>query len=198
MLMEFCQVPEEKLLNEAHAGSMEAFAELVRRHEKRVRGFLAKYLFDHPIVDDLAQDVFLAMFEKFKNGDAPKSVSRWLITVAKFKAIDFLRAKSNQKCQASDQLDQLLVKTQMQKIEESEFQTVEESEALRQCLSRLSPEHRKLVDAFYFENSTAESIARKTDRKPASIRMKLLRIRKALGKCIKKATSVSINQRGHQ
>ena len=190
--MKFGQVTDEELLREAHAGSMGAFEEIVRRHQGRVRGFLANYLFDNPVVDDLAQEVFLAMFEKLQKGSVPQALSRWLVTVAKFKAIDFLRSKSKLNCQASDHLDQLLLESQEQRLDQSKERSLEESEALRLCMKQLSPEHRELVDAFYFENTTAESIARSSQRKPASIRMMLLRIRKALGKCIRKRTEASV------
>ena len=52
------------------------------------------------------------------------------------------------------------------------------------CLEQLPKKARELIDRYYFDQQTANSIAKKTDISAGSVRMKLLRIRQILQKCI--------------
>jgi RNA polymerase sigma factor (sigma-70 family) len=55
---------------------------------------------------------------------------------------------------------------------------------LRKCIDRLPPESRWTVEEHYFRRQTLESIAERQGRSGGAVRMMLLRIRTALGKCI--------------
>jgi len=52
------------------------------------------------------------------------------------------------------------------------------------CLEQLPNKSRKLIDGYYFNQQSANSIAKKADISAGSVRMKLLRIRQILQKCI--------------
>ena len=49
---------DDELMRLAAAGLLEAFSELVRRHERAVRGFCARLLASREQGDDAAQEVF--------------------------------------------------------------------------------------------------------------------------------------------
>ena len=58
--------------------------------------------------------------------------------------------------------------------------------ALRECLETLAPESRDVVREHYVDGQSLESIARRQGRKAGTVRMTLLRIRSALGECIRR------------
>ena len=71
----------------------------------------------------------------------------------------------------------------------SEFpESSEVREALQQCIAALPSRSQQLLNAFYFDSQSAESIAVARSQKSSSIRMALLRIRQALAHCIRERT----------
>ncbi len=60
----------------------DAFGELVRRHQSRVRNFLRKLTRDFALADDLAQDAFLHAWDRLHTYRGQGSFVGWLLKVA--------------------------------------------------------------------------------------------------------------------
>jgi len=139
-------------------------------------------------VDDLAQEVFMAALTGVGSFQGQAKFQSWLLSIARHKAIDHLRKRGNQKSVAGQKMDQFVRQRQVaamlgQGIEPADFQ------ALRRCLDKLSDDHRQLIQQVYFEDRSAADVARSTRQAGNAVRMRLMRIRKALSGCIKKETS---------
>jgi RNA polymerase sigma-70 factor, ECF subfamily len=72
----------------------DAFGELVRRHQSRVRNFLRKLSRDYVLADDLAQDAFLHAWDKMHTYTGQGSFIGWLLKVA---YTTFLQSKRKSK-----------------------------------------------------------------------------------------------------
>ncbi len=82
---------DEELVREVLGGREEAFAELVRRHKRRVFATAGRFARDSHQLDDLAQEVFLRVYRhlaKFRH-DAP--FEHWLARLTVTACYDFLR-----------------------------------------------------------------------------------------------------------
>lgn len=73
---------DEHLAEQARRGSLPAFEALVRRHQSVVRGFLRRLGGDHPLADDLAQDVFVTAWRKLDRFDGRGTFRGWLCRIA--------------------------------------------------------------------------------------------------------------------
>ena len=94
--------------------------------------------------------------------------------------------------------DMELARRQILKLEtESEESTEELLAALKECLQSLPDSAHQLVEAFYFQNQSALKIASDSKKKSGAIRMKLLRIRASLQKCIGRKTGTASQQAGN-
>ena len=60
----------------------DAFAELVRRHQSQVRGFLRQLTGDPALADDVAQDTFLRTWRKLHTFSGKGRFGAWLMTLA--------------------------------------------------------------------------------------------------------------------
>ena len=74
--------PEEAVVAQAMSGDDGAFAELVRRRQKRVRDLLRRLSGDHALADDLAQTVFLRAWRGIGALREPGAFGGWLKRVA--------------------------------------------------------------------------------------------------------------------
>jgi len=71
------------LVREAVAGQREAFAELVRRHQAKVRGLLLRLSGgDGSLADDLAQETFLRAYRGLSGFEGRSAFSTWIYRIA--------------------------------------------------------------------------------------------------------------------
>ena len=92
--------PEDDLVEDARRGSREAFAGLVRRHERRVYGLVFRMAGNHSDADDLAQEVFLTAWRSIVSFRQGSSFYTWLYRIAVNTSLTFLRKRSREKDRA--------------------------------------------------------------------------------------------------
>ncbi len=79
----------------AGAGDVEAFRELVERHQRRVFLFVRNLVRHAPDAEDLVQEVFVAAFRKLHSFNAERSqFSTWLLTIARNRCLNHLKRTS--------------------------------------------------------------------------------------------------------
>ena len=89
--------PEDRLVEEARKGGREAFAELVRRHERRVYGVVYRMVGNPSDADDLAQEVFMTAWRSIGSFRGRSSFYTWLYRIAVNASLTFLRKKAREK-----------------------------------------------------------------------------------------------------
>jgi RNA polymerase sigma-70 factor, ECF subfamily len=82
---------DEELFARARDGDEPAFADLVRRYERELFGYLRRYLGDASLAEDVFQNTFLQLYLKRDQYEAGRPVRPWLYTIATHQAIDALR-----------------------------------------------------------------------------------------------------------
>lgn len=179
---------EASLVHRAAAGSAEAFAQLVRLHQVAVRWCLTRYVRDPTTVDDLAQEVFLCAHQQLT---AQRTISRlrpWLLGVARNTAREHLRATSRRREREQGPLQVQLAQWRAERLAMDAGDDEQQEEtfaALHDCLGRLAPESRRVVEEHYFDRQTVATIAKRQGRSGGAVRMMLLRIRTVLWECIR-------------
>jgi RNA polymerase sigma-70 factor, ECF subfamily len=87
-------VAEATLVVLAAGGEVEAFEELVRRREPRLRQFLRRVCSDNALADDLSQQAFLQAWMQLKTLRAPAAFGSWLRQLALNTALQQMRRRS--------------------------------------------------------------------------------------------------------
>ena len=85
---------DEEILARLQAGQMDLFAELVRRYERELFGYLRRYLGRDDLAADVFQNTFLAVFRKIHHYQPGRAARPWLYTIATNQAIDATRRRS--------------------------------------------------------------------------------------------------------
>ncbi len=86
-------ISDTELLRRHLAGEEEAFAALVRRYEKELYNFLARFTGDRALAEDLFQETFLQLHVSAGTFDQSRRLKPWLFTIAANKARDALRRR---------------------------------------------------------------------------------------------------------
>ncbi len=181
------QDDESRLVGEARSGSREAFTALLREHQGRIRAYLGRFVRERSVVDDLAQETFLAAYRSLSGYRDEVPFRFWLLGIARNRALRHAREEQGRRTRA---LDRALAAWSCEAAPEPAEHDRELS-ALRACLDGLPDKSAQLVGAYYFRRRPAAEIARETGRKESAVWMMLLRIRQALRRCIESRTSAA-------
>ena len=87
-------VSDTELLRRHLAGEEAAFGALIRRYEKEIYNFLARFTGDATLAEDLFQETFLQLHLSAATFDQSKRLKPWLFTIAANKARDAMRSRS--------------------------------------------------------------------------------------------------------
>ena len=145
---------DEALLRRVASGDRAAMQALYARHNVRVYRFLVRLLGDVAMAEDLVSDVFLDVWQQAGRFEARSTVTTWLLSSARYKALSALRKRP-----------ELALDMEWAEAIEDDADTPEkaaektsESAALQRCLRKLSFEHREVIDlVYYHERSVAEA-----------------------------------------
>jgi RNA polymerase sigma-70 factor (ECF subfamily) len=175
------------LIEQALKGSQESFCELLRIYQGRVRGYLARYIDDKDVADDLAQETFLIGYRTLGDyrGNAPLGV--WLIGIARNRALLFLRDDARKRLHESAPLQAAFEGWSAKDLEADQASIARrelELIALETCIKKLPQESASLVSGIYEKRTTARKLAHQLGKKEGTLRMMLLRIRGILRECI--------------
>lgn len=89
-------------LAQAMAGDETAFALLVRQHQRMVFSIAWNFFGDHTLSEDLAQEVFVQLFQNLRTIESESHLTFWLRQVTTRKCIDHHRWRAKRKHIALD------------------------------------------------------------------------------------------------
>ena len=89
---------DEQLVEAALTGDRNAFADLVRRHQRALVNHIYRHTGRREGAYDLAQEVFIKVYQSLSSFDPKFRFTTWLYRIASNCAIDFLRKKQPQTC----------------------------------------------------------------------------------------------------
>ncbi|MEZ6143721.1 MAG: sigma-70 family RNA polymerase sigma factor [Zavarzinella sp.] len=170
------------------ADSAEAFAKFVCAHQAAVRWYLMRALRDAAIADDLAQEVFLHVYQRMNEYRGEGSVRAWLLGIARNLALQHVRSVARRRKREKGPLQVQLAEWRMERLSRDPWDDADQEEALaalRGCLNGLAIESQQVVNSHYFDRETIEVIAKRLGRTGGSVRMMLFRIRQSLRDCLR-------------
>lgn len=164
MKAEISHEGDAELVEAARSGRREAFDELANRHFGLVYAIGLARLGNRDQAEDLAQEVFLRAFLLLDQLGSQSLFSHWLSRIARNLAIDWQRSgETASRLIPMVSLDDIPGEVTDVKAPDPrrEAAGAEQSEALREALTRLSPEEREVVLLHYMEGISQHEIARR-------------------------------------
>jgi len=96
------RVEDERLVRALRAGDQDAFGRLFDRWYDRVHDLARRITRDDALAADVAQDAFLAAWQRLDRLDDPASFGGWLLRIARNRALDVVRAPAQARTQADE------------------------------------------------------------------------------------------------
>ena len=168
-------------LNQPDPAKPASFAKLWLQAQHAIGGFVCLHVPDHHLADDILQEVAQLAAENFEQYDHARPFIAWLIGIARNRIAQSYRERGKRPVVFSSEVLDALTNayTDMQPTEDDRL------EGLRNCMSKLSDRHRRVIELRYARQMTSEQIASQVACSPRAVTSMLQRIREALRKCVR-------------
>jgi RNA polymerase sigma-70 factor (ECF subfamily) len=150
---------DEALVRRLLRRDVSAFEELYDRHSRLVHALVLRILQQATTAEEIVQDVFLQLWRNASQYDRSRGpFVPWLLTLARNRALDQLRLKSERQRRREEQAEEL---PSVIAIPDFEGALDEKRRAarVREVMSSLNPQQKRAIELAYFEGLTHTEIA---------------------------------------
>ena len=173
---------DEALIKAIAAGDQPAMRTLYSRHNDRVFRFIIQLVTDAGLAEDLASEVFLDVWSQADRFEGRSQVLTWILSIARHKALSMLAQRRRRVAEFDDIAMELIEDTA-----DTPEQTVLNQDCgaqLRNCLAKMSREHREIIDLFYYHEKSVEEVAEIIHMPRNTVKTRMFYARKRLARLL--------------
>jgi RNA polymerase sigma-70 factor, ECF subfamily len=171
---------DEILVERIAAGDKLAMQVLFARHRTNIYRWLLRFVGNETVAEDLLSDVFFDVWQQAGRYEGRAAVTTWLLSIARFKALSARRRRTDA------ELDETIEATVADSADDPEIalQKKGRNELLRQAITKLSPEHREIIDLVYYHEKSVEDAAYILSIPRATVKTRMFCARKKLAELV--------------
>jgi RNA polymerase sigma-70 factor, ECF subfamily len=168
----------------------EVFVSLLAHKNFEVHAYILTLLPNWADADEVLQRTDIILWRKFSEWRSDENFTAWACGIARYEVKNFLKTRSRDRHIFDDSLVDLLGDTLVDVGKERE-KLGNQQEALRQCLQKLRPRDRDIIEGCYSDTHVAAKVvAQRLGRPVNTIYKALIRIRRVLFNCIQRTLAV--------
>lgn len=177
------ELTDSELIAKSIRGREDSFEELVRRYQRPITAYVYRMLNDYDASLDVAQEVFIKVYNSLEKYSSDYKFSTWLYRIAHNAAIDHMRRNSanlqSLETESEDGAYQLQLESSLLSPEEererSEWRT--EIDAVVRCLPAV---YRELIVLRHSQELSYDEIAEVTELPLGTVKNRLFRAREMM------------------
>ncbi len=151
--------PDATLMQQLLRRDVSAFEELYERHSRIVYSLVLRILRQGSTAEEVVQDVFLQLWRNSARYDASRPLVPWLLTLARNRALDHLRLKSERQRRREDQTEEFPQIAAAAPEYEKALDEKRRAERVRALIGSLPAAQKKAIELAYFEGLSHSEIA---------------------------------------
>lgn len=163
------------------------FIAALTRHQPALEAFCHAQLARRQDAQEALQATCVKLWEKSGDWDPETEFLPWAFAVARFTILSQVRDKMRDRLV----FDEDVVLAMAAETETAAAQFEDRREALGNCLQKLKPDQRDLLQGHYLAGHTVRELSSSTGRSESAMKMILLRLREQLGDCIERQLRLS-------
>lgn len=166
----------------AHVSTDELFVQLLTTFQRRLYVYVLTILADEHAAEEVLSDVNATLWQKKDEFQIGTSFSAWALKVAYFRTLSYVKKRRHDRHMFNDEFIAEIADAALDVAEENDLR----SNALVDCLKKLSVSDRRLIDLRYGSGMPVQEIATQCRKTPNTVSQLLSRIRLALANCIER------------
>ncbi len=151
--------PDATLMQQLLRRDVSAFEELYERHSRIVYSLVLRILRQGSTAEEVVQDVFLQLWRNCARYDASRPLVPWLLTLARNRALDHLRLKSERQRRREEQTEEFPQIAAAAPEYEKVLDEKRRAERVRALIGSLPGAQKKAIELAYFEGLSHSEIA---------------------------------------
>lgn len=151
--------PDATLMQQLLRRDVGAFEELYERHSRIVYSLVLRILRQGSTAEEVVQDVFLQLWRNSAQYDLSRPFVPWLLTLARNRALDQLRLKSERQRRREEQTEEFPQVASAAPEYERELDEKRRAERVRALIGSLPTAQKKAIELAYFEGLSHSEIA---------------------------------------
>src|SRR6476620_8438512 len=174
---------DEMLVQRIAAGDQLAMQVLFTRHRTPIYRWLLRLVGNETVAEDLLSDVFFDVWQQAGRFEGRSTVSTWLLSIARFKALSARRRRTDAT------LDATIETTVADSADDPEItlQKKNRGELVRAAMMKLSADHRDILDLVYYHENSVEDCALILNIPVATVKTRMFYARKKLAELVQEA-----------
>jgi RNA polymerase sigma factor (sigma-70 family) len=149
-------IPETILVDRLRSRDRAALEYLYDNYSGALYGVIVRIVKKEEIAEEVLQDVFLKIWDRFSGYDAEKGkLFTWLVNIARNQAIDKTRSREISKEQKTGGLENFVSRIDNEEFIEQQIEGI----GVKDILKDLPEEQRFVVDHLYFKGYTQSEVA---------------------------------------
>lgn len=148
---------------------------------------------DWAAAQDVVQEAFVVVVNKFEEFEEGTSVLAWARTIVRNKALEALRQRAREIPTEDERLETAVSAALDEQLTDELSESLRERRrALEECMSGLRQQVMEMLTGFYVRSETSEMLARTYNRSANSVRLLLSRARRDLRDCVERKMRTSL------
>lgn len=173
------QPTDSVILSRVADGDVSAMRALYLRHSQALQRFVASRLHDKFEVADVVHNTMLEIWRSAGRFEGRSNVRSWIFSIARFKAIDYIRKQSRTELAEPD--EDIPDETPDP---EAVIAASQDAARVRDCVEKLGGHQRAAVHMAFFEDMTYAEIAEVEDVPQGTIKTRIFHAKKLLMRCL--------------
>lgn len=161
------------------------FVSLLTEHQADLWAFIVSLMPGHPDTKDVLQKTNVLLWKKQPEFESGTNFRAWAFTFARYTVLNHLRQERRRVMLVDEELLEVLASEAPARLGTVDDRLV----ALEQCLKKLRPEDRELLDHRYGERGGLAAFAERVGRSVSGLSVSLHRLRTALRRCVSQQLS---------
>jgi len=136
-----------------------AMADLYDRYGRVAYSLIYRVVRNTGVAEDLVQETFLRVWNRVQSFDPERgALGPWILTVARNRAIDYLRSVDGRMSSNALELDRLENPAMFSNFEDSAI-SIDRARRLRTAFEKLNPQQRMVIELAYYEGLSQTEMA---------------------------------------
>ena len=167
---------DQDLIQNILSGQLPAFEQLVEKYQTMVFTLAFRVLQNHEDAEEVAQDVFVKVFNSLKNFQQKSNFKTWLYRIVYNESINRLRSRKKR-----IPLVDLNEKTTLHLFDPGSINdSSDEIKFIQKAIQNLPETERIILSLYYYEDMPVKEIAKITELTETNVKTRLFRSRQKL------------------